>query len=363
MLASDFYDLIDSFAPFNLACDWDNSGFQVGNKDKVINRVAFALDPSFEVVKEAIDIKADLLITHHPLIFSPLKSLCSGSSSFNIINCALKNDLTILCCHTNWDAAGVSLALAELLELRFCEILEQIPENLLKLVVFVPKDSIKEVMDSLFASGAGTIGDYKDCSFRAEGIGSFFPLDGTNPTIGKRGEFTEVEEVRIELIVRKHLKNIVTRALLEAHPYETPAYEFYDILVPGNYGFGIIGSLSTPTEPLSFVSQKLNLTNFCHTSFMPSKVTKVALLPGSGGSYVKIAKNRGAELLITGDLKHHDAILACELGLGVISAGHFETENPSMDYLLNMLQKMTKDAKVDYRRILGSSPISYYRKV
>jgi dinuclear metal center YbgI/SA1388 family protein len=359
MKASDVYDAIDSFAPFALQADWDNSGFQVGDPEREVSRVAVSLDPTLEVIKKAIEGGAELLVCHHPLIFKPLSRIISGNPVSEAVLLAIKNNLTIISAHTNWDAAGICQSLAHILEIRPIDFLEEIAVDLLKLVVFVPSSNAPSLMEALFKAGAGCIGRYSKCSFRVEGIGTFFAGEDTKPHIGAPGTFSETPEYRLELILPPSLRHKVTCAILKNHPYEEPAFEFYPIKTYGEYGYGLYGTWDPPKEPLAFVAEKLGLEALVHTPQIPKLVSKVAIMPGSMSSIVGQAKKSGSELLITGDLKHHLAYEAQDLGLGVISAGHFETENPGTKTLMLILKGQLEMLEFFY--IEGISPMAVWR--
>ncbi|MDR2353025.1 MAG: Nif3-like dinuclear metal center hexameric protein [Deltaproteobacteria bacterium] len=342
MLAQDFYRLIDKIAPFSLALEWDNSGFQVGDPQQEVKKVAFALDPTLAVIQKAIFLRANLLICHHPLIFKPLKNIIFPNPVYHALTLALENKLTILSAHTNWDAVGVHFALAGLLELKPLGFLEPTSPKLLKLVVFVPPEYFSKVSQALFQAGAGTIGDYTSCSFRAQGLGSFLPPPDGKPFIGNTNEYTETPELRLEVILPESLAFACVEAIKLSHPYEEPAFEFYPCTTYSQSGFGLVGLWEPPREPIKFVSKKLALPELPHAGPIPLKVTKVVLCPGSGASYVESAKRSGADILITGDLTHHHALAAKELGIGVLDAGHFHTERPGMLYLQEKISHALK---------------------
>ncbi|MDR2199707.1 MAG: Nif3-like dinuclear metal center hexameric protein [Deltaproteobacteria bacterium] len=357
MNVSDILQVLDKIAPFALALDWDNSGLQTGDPDAPVKWAAVSLDPSLESVKAALDGGAQLLITHHPLIFSPLKSLNTGDPRAAALLAAIKGGLAVVAFHTNYDAAVMSLALAERLELRPEGFLEAAPLNLLKLVVLVPEDVSQKVMDAVFAAGAGDLGDYSQCSFSSPGVGSFLPGDDALPYAGEPGIFTRCRELRIEALLPPSRREAVTKALRRAHPYEEPAFEFYPATLSGRYGFGLVGSWNEPRDPAAFVRERLGLEHLPLAWNAPGEVTRAALLPGSGGAYLEAAKKAGAEILVTGELGHHRALEALDLGLGVLSAGHFETENPGMESLALRLERLlAPEVRVFF--IAGRSPFA-----
>jgi hypothetical protein len=284
----------------------------------------------------------------------------AGTSAGDALIYAIENKITVVSAHTNWDAAGVAKALAELLELKEEGFLEPLSADLLKLVVFVPEKSAGNILDAVHGAGAGRMGAYSRCSYRSGGMGSFLASPESRPAVGKPGEASEVREERIEVILKASLRDKVADAILRTHPYETPAFEFYPVSAPGESGFGLVGSWSPKREPLAFVAAKRGLSALNRTRFMPEKAGRVALMPGSGGSYLALAKKAGAELLITGDLAHHDAQAACDLRLGVIGAGHFETENPSVPLLKEKLEKLAPE--VSFRAIKSLGPLAVWTK-
>jgi dinuclear metal center YbgI/SA1388 family protein len=347
MKVSHFLDIANRLAPFPLALDWDNSGLQTGNPEALADRVSLCLDPTLEAVSLAAKAGSSLLISHHPLIFKPLKRLSSADPVAAPLLLAARENLSVISLHTNWDAVGVAPALARVLELRPQGPLEPNPRRLLKLIAFIPQDYQEKVKESLFAAGAGTIGAYRECSFSSPGLGNFLPPENGRPFIGAPGERSQAEEIRLETIVEPSLRDQVTRALLESHPYEEPAFEFLEVMAPGP-GFGLVGYWDPPREAVSFVKKALNLKALSYAGPRPGLVSRVALMPGSGGSYVEMAFKAGAEALITGDVSHHQALLAKDFGLTVISAGHFETERPSLEPLRESLLKEAK--------LIGESP-------
>ncbi|MDR2406139.1 MAG: Nif3-like dinuclear metal center hexameric protein [Deltaproteobacteria bacterium] len=340
MRVLDILKILDKLAPFSLALDWDNSGLQVGDLESEVKKLAVCLDPTLKVMEEALKQGAKLLVSHHPLIFKPLKHISINDKSTEALIFALKNELTVVSAHTNYDASGMSQALADILELKVEGFLERAPLNYLKVVVFVPPESADALMEGIFQAGAGIIGNYSKCSFQLEGKGSFLGDALTNPAVGKSGNLEVTPELRVEAVLAPQLRDKVASAIIKNHPYEEPAYDFYEAQSPGKYGFGALGLWDPPREPLEFIAERLKLSALPTAGPIPPKVKRVALMPGSGGSYVTAAKNAGAELLVTGDLSHHQALTAADLGLGVISAGHFETENPGMLALSQSLKRI-----------------------
>jgi dinuclear metal center YbgI/SA1388 family protein len=359
MKAGGILKIIDGFAPFSLALDWDNSGLQCGDPDKPVSRCAVSLDPTPAVVEEALGAGADLLVAHHPLIFKPLKSLAAGAPQTRALVAAVKADLPVISAHTNWDAAGMCRALADALELKVTGFLEPVPADLLKIVCFVPPGSFREVSEALFEAGAGQIGSYSRCSFRSDGLGGFLPPPDGAPYVGEAGIYTETQEQRLEAILPGTLKERCADAVRASHPYEEPAFEFHRVEAPGSFGFGASCAWDRPRDPLPWIASKLGAANLVTSGPVPGSCSRLALLPGSGGSYLPLAKAAGCEILVTGDLTHHQALLSEELGVGVVSAGHLETEAPGCERLMREMARRAEG--VDFFMIRSESPMPVWR--
>lgn len=337
---------IERIAPDALAEDWDNCGLQVGGSAAEVSRVLVALTPLPEVFDEAEASGADFLLFHHPLIFGSLNSVNVGSYPGTLISRAVNRDLAVYAAHTSYDAApqGVSAALARTLGLE--EPLEIISPRgeLRKLVVFVPEENVEEVAEALGKAGAGEIGDYKQCTFRTPGTGTFLPGESANPYLGKRGELEKAPEVRLETVVPAHLAARAAAAATEAHPYEETALDVYPVEGhPEGCGYGRIGRLPQPLAPEELtesVSAALGFPARLVADPEPGRrIERAAVLGGSGGSFIREVAASGAQAYITGDLDYHDALLAESLGLTAIDAGHAATELPSLHPLARRLSE------------------------
>ncbi|MDR2348994.1 MAG: Nif3-like dinuclear metal center hexameric protein [Deltaproteobacteria bacterium] len=364
MLASDILKLIDGFAPFRTALGWDNSGFQVGDPGVKVKKAALSLDATPAVVEEAVRRGAQLLITHHPLIFTPLKRITRDLPNAEAVFLAVKNNLTVISAHTNLDFAGVADALAEVLELTPVDFLEPVEPKYLKLVLFLPTSfDSRELMKAVFATGAGTLGDYDRCFYKVGGKGHFRALENASPFVRSKSSSDAFEEDRVEILMDPSQKDKVTKAIMAHHPYEEPAYEFYEVEHTGRHGLGLVGKWDPPKAPLPFAAKKLGLDVLARTSRVPARAETVALLPGSLSSdAIRLAKDKGAEVLITGEFGHHKADEADRLGLGLIGAGHMATEAPAMPFLKKKLEELSakERPKPEFFVIPGESPISHF---
>ena len=344
----DLVGLVNRFYPTGLAEEWDNVGLQVGDPKGTVHRVMVALDPSLGVVEKAIESQCQVLITHHPLIFHPLKKVVPGGDVGSILFHAIQNNLALVVAHTNLDRArdGLNDWLAQRLDLRNIKPFETKKGELLKLVVYVPSNFGEEVANALFEAGAGQVGEYDQCSFRAPGQGTFRPGPDTSPFMGEPGRREWVEELRLEVIVPRENIDQVSRKLVQTHPYEEVAYD----LIPlensrQDLGLGRIGHLADKLSLAEFVErvkEKLEAPLVRLVGDRGQTIGKVAVCGGSGGSLVGKAIRQGADALVTGDLKYHEARSAESRGLAVIDAGHFHTEKWVVPNLVERLEKEVK---------------------
>jgi len=350
---SDLIGIINKIAPPGLAEDWDNVGLQVGDPSAEVRRVMVALDPCPASVEEAISNSCQLLVTHHPLIFKPLKRISTADEVGRLIHRSIGSNLAIVSLHTNYDVAenGVNDLLSRLLGLQGARPLKVTSrEELLKLVVFVPLSHEAEVMDALLPYG-GMPGNYADCSFRVSGQGTFRPLAGANPFIGEVGTRETVEECRLEIMLRKSGLPQALKALYKAHPYEEPAFD----LIPlqnegGTLGIGRIGELSEPLPMEEFAllaKERLGLTGLRVVGELGKTVSRVALCGGSGASLLRDAVRQGADLYLTGDIKYHEACEARSHGIALIDAGHFATERLMIEGLSAQLEQELLRRRLD----------------
>ena len=347
---------VERLAPPALAEGWDNSGLQVGDLAAGASRVLVALTPLPEVFDEAEETGADFLLLHHPLIFSPLRSVNTGSYPGDFVARAISGNLTVYAAHTTYDAApdGVSAALAAAVGLRGPLEVVSPRGALRKLVVFVPTEDAEAVSEALAGAGAGRIGDYTRCTFRSPGTGTFLPGEGSDPYLGERGRLERVDEIRLETVVPAHLVRAAVDAATAAHPYEEVALDVYPVEgIPEGCGYGRVGTLPEPLSPEELDS------NISHSLGFPARlvsegnrgsIRRVAVLGGSGGSFILEAASSGADAYVTGDLDYHDALLAESLGLAAVDAGHAATELPSLEPLARRLAELV-DVPVGVSRI------------
>jgi dinuclear metal center YbgI/SA1388 family protein len=340
---SDIIGIINKIAPFGFAEEWDNSGLQVGDPTARVSRIMVSLDAGPEALEAAINRRCQLLLTHHPLLFRPSKIINVADPSGHLIKLALKNDLSIVSLHTNYDIAdnGINDLLAERIGLKSCVPLSITGgEELVKLIVFVPRGHEEEVMEALFQF-SGFIGNYSDCSFLSCGTGTFKPLAGADPFIGKVGSREYAEETRVEVLLRKDDVPMAVDAMVLAHPYEEPAYDLYPLLNKGrNRGLGRVGVLETGIS-LDLLGARIkeafSIGGLRIVGEGARIVRRVAVCGGSGASFLRDAFRQGADVLITGDVKYHDARDAQMLGLALVDMGHFASEKVMIEGMASVL--------------------------
>lgn len=338
--------IVEKLAPKDLALDWDNPGLNIGDFSQKIEKILLTLTVTQEVAEYAAARGHDMIISHHPVFFKPLKSLRWDLPEGKIAYTAAKNDIAIYSAHTNLDIAvgGVNDVLAQKLSLKDVKPLKITKtEKLVKLVVFVPEGYDDIVRNAIGNVGAGFIGNYSCCTFNSTGIGTFKPEEGTKPFIGKKGNLEKVKEVRIETIVPEKILKKVVNVMIKAHPYEEVAYDIYPLKNEGEaMGIGRIGYLQEEMTLLKlseFVKKRLSANHVRVVGNLVTSINKVALCGGAGADLVSAAAFKGADVLVTGDFKYHEALEAKDLGLCIIDAGHFPTEYVVLSKLADFIKQ------------------------
>ncbi|MEE0511211.1 MAG: Nif3-like dinuclear metal center hexameric protein [Peptococcaceae bacterium] len=350
MRVKDIMQQIEHLAPTMLKEDWDNVGLQIGDPAAEVKRVLLALTPSLTVVEEAIEKHADLIVTHHPFIFKGVKTLRTDTAIGRMSQLCLKHDVALYAAHTNLDIArgGVNDVLAERLGLVDVEGLEEtLATPRYKVVVFVPISHLETVKTALFEAGAGWQGNYDACAWSVAGQGQFRPLQGADPYLGQVGAVEEVAEARLEVLVDHAVLAKVLTALRQSHPYEEPAYDvFVNEASVERESLGRIGRLPQPkafVEWLDDVKSSLNLPVISFAGPTNTQVERVALCGGSATEFLHRAKQLGADVYVTGDMKYHDAQQAVELGLPMVDVSHYAGERPVLARLSSYLTESFGD--------------------
>lgn len=363
MKIKDIIKVIEDLAPLSFQEPYDNTGMQIGSSDKEINSVLLTLDVTEDTINEAIENKTDLIISHHPLIFSGIKKLSGKNSTERIVIKAIKNDIAIYSCHTNIDSAwqGVNIKLAEKLGLQKIKILKPVTGNLKKLVTFVPADHADKLRTALFEAGAGNIGNYDSCSFNTEGKGTYRANENANPFAGKINELHSENEIRIETIFPSHLKSKVLSALLANHPYEEVAFDIFSLDNTFNkQGIGAIGILNEETDEnifLKSIKKTLNCKQIRHSALTGKKIKKVAVCGGSGSFLISEALSSDADAFVTADLKYHQ-FQEPENKMLLVDAGHFETEYHTLEIFYELLNKKFPTFAIYFSKV-STNPVNY----
>lgn len=344
MKIAEITNYLESLAPLSSQESYDNSGLIVGERDTEVTNALISLDCTEEIVEEAIQKGCNLVIAHHPIVFRGIKKFNGKNYVERTVIKAIQNNIAIYAIHTNLDnyRFGVNKKIGDLLGIADPKVLAPVSEKLVKLAVFSPLSHKEEVLNALFSSGAGSIGDYDQCSFSTEGTGSFRASENADPHVGEKGERHLENEVKIEVLVSAHHLGKVIGAMLNAHPYEEVAYDCYPLLNKNkDEGAGMIGTLAEPMDEKSFLNLLKN-TFKCgvirHTKLFDKPVKKVAWCGGAGSFLLNTAKAKGADIYITGDYKYHEFFDA-EDKIIIADIGHFESEQYTIELLDELLRK------------------------
>lgn len=359
----DVISYLDRLAPPAYQESYDNATLICGDRNTELNGVVCTLDCTEAVVDEAISLGANLIVAHHPIVFKGLKSLTGRNYVERTVIKAIKNDIAIFAIHTNLDhvATGVNKRICDRLGLTQTKILQPKKQILSKLVFFVPVEEKGKVLDAVFAAGAGQIGEYKDCSFQVEGMGTFTPSENAKPFSGKPGIPQFDRESRIEVILPSFLSNRVISAMKKAHPYEEVAY-YLSALENENQevGAGMIGRLNNPMDGekfLDYLKEKMNLKVIKHTNLIHRKISKVAVCGGAGIFLLSDAKRAGADVFVTSDVKYHeffdaeDQLILCDIG-------HYESEIFTKELLAELLSQNFPNIALYLTKVV-TNPTSY----
>jgi dinuclear metal center YbgI/SA1388 family protein len=328
---TDIINIMEKWAPAATAEPWDNVGLLTGHGQAEVQEAWVALEASPALLNQARLKPAQMLLLHHPPIFTPLKNLRTDQPGQAALLEAAAGGLNIFAAHTNLDLArdGVSQALAARLGLKNLRpLLPQEQGQFLKLVVFTPRGNVQPLSQALFAAGAGRLGNYQECSFVSNGTGQFKPLAQARPSLGKKGELCQVEESRLEVLLPKAALSTVLSALHRYHPYEEPAYDLVPLL-NRQLGFGQVGDLPTPLQGRAFLQGAARACLASAPQYagpVPARVSRVAVLGGSGGMGLRAAAAAGAQVFVSGEAGYHCADLAEDLNICVLLLGHYASE-------------------------------------
>jgi dinuclear metal center YbgI/SA1388 family protein len=363
MKIKEIITILEEMAPLAYAEDFDNVGLLVGNEAENATGILVCHDALESVIDEAITKKCNFIVCFHPIIFSGMKKITGKNYVERAVLKAIKNEIAIYAVHTALDnhKNGVSKIFCDALGLENTKILVPKTHFIQKLVTYTIPENAEQVRNALFEVGVGKIGNYEDCSFNSQGIGTYMGNENSNPEIGERFEFVETQEIKIEVIFEKQLQGKVLQALFKKHVYEEVAYEIYDLQNQHpNIGLGMVGELEIPlseVEFLSFVKSKMQCGGIRHSSLLGKSIKKVAVLGGSGSFAIKNAIQAGADVFLTADLKYHNFYEA-ENKLVIADIGHYESERYTKNYIVDYLkEKITNFAIVLSEE--NTNPVKY----
>lgn len=345
MRLADVVRHLDSIAPPSTAEAWDNVGLLVGDANADVSRAMLCIDYTAAVAEEAEAAGCDLVLAYHPPLFKPLKKLTAGGASALIYD-AIRRGVAVYSPHTALDVAegGTNDVLADVVGIgkdrRPIKLADTKAANC-KLVTFVPHDAVAAVSGAMFAAGAGRIGNYSSCSFRSSGTGTFFGEEGTKPAAGQAGRLETSVETRIETVVPLAKVADVVRALKQSHPYETPAFDLVTLAAPPTgAGLGRAGALETPAERSELfdrIKRGLDVDRLLIAGPTEGVATTAAVCAGSCGEYLADVRATKADVYVTGELRHHDALALAAAGMTVVCTLHSHSERVTLRHLAERL--------------------------
>ena len=354
---------LEAFAPTAYAEDFDNVGLLVGNYSTGVSGILIALDTLETVVDEAIEKGCNLIVSFHPIIFSGLKKLTGTNYVERVIIKAIEHRIAIYAIHTALDNAfeGVNAKICEVLGLQNRKILIPQKGTIKKLITYVPEKNAADLRNMLFNAGAGNIGNYDHCSFNTKGTGTFKGNENASPVIGERGKTHYENEIQLHITYPKHKERAVLKALFEHHPYEEVAYEIVTLENSNQHiGMGMVGELEhsmSETDFLHHVKSTMNVSCIRHSALLKKDIKTVAVLGGSGAFAIAHARNSGADIFITSDVKYHQFFQA-EQGIVIADIGHYETEQFTKALLFDYLTKKIPNFAI-VLSVCNTNPIKY----
>lgn len=359
---ADLIRAMEEVAPTRLAEPWDNVGLLVGDPAAPLGRVVLTIDCTREVLREATSGGGDVaIVSYHPPIFEAQKRFAAGSIAY----AAARAGVAVYSPHTALDAAdgGTNDVLADALGMTARAPLRaaEQKDRELKLVTFVPEEHVERVSAALFAAGAGRIGKYESCSFRSPGTGTFFGGEGTNPVVGQPGRLELAPELRLETVVPIPRAAEVLRALRASHPYEEPAFDLVRLAAaPPGLGPGRVGTVERAPlrDHVARVKKALGVEHVLVAGSLDREVARAAVCAGSGGDLIGDAVAAGADLLLTGEVRHHDALRAVASGLAVVCTRHSVSERAALVALERRLAELLPGAPIT-RAARDADPLAF----
>ena len=354
---------LESKCPLAYQESYDNCGLIAGDAEQTIAGALLCLDSTEDVVKEAIKLKCNLIIAHHPILFSPVKKLTGKTYAERVIIAAIKHNICIYAMHTNLDNIynGVNHKIAKKIGLENLNILSPKSGLLKKLVTFAPVANAEKVRTALFEAGAGSIGNYEECSFNAAGMGTFKAGKGANPYVGAKGKRHNEPEERIETIFTVDKEQVLINALLNAHPYEEVAYDIYNLTNAHKLiGSGMVGDLKKSMKEKDFLAHlKKTMKTECirYSPLLGKTIKRVAVCGGSGSFLLPDAIHAKADILVTADFKYHQFFDA-DNKIVIADIGHYESEQFTSQLFYDILTRKFPIFAVHLSKS-NTNPINY----
>jgi dinuclear metal center YbgI/SA1388 family protein len=349
MKVRDIAAVVEKITPLGLAQPWDNVGLLIGDPEQNVKNVLLTIDVTQAVVAEAKELGTDLILSYHPVIWDGLKKIRTDTASRSV-HAIIRAGISVFSIHTALDAVGggVNDGLAEILGIQdpkpIGDYVQYSPQDYYKFVVFVPVEAMAKVANAVFEAGAGWIGNYRNCGFHTEGTGTFLPLEGAHPAIGQQGRFEQVHEARFETIVPADKVEAVVEAMKKAHPYDVPAFDIYKLFdYASRFGLGRIGPLAKPRRLDRIIEAVKRRTGAKAVGLVGDQkrlVRKAAVCAGTCGEILNLIIASGADLYLTGELKHHQALAAQEAGLTCICLSHTVSERFILKKLAGQIKEL-----------------------
>jgi dinuclear metal center YbgI/SA1388 family protein len=363
MKIKEIISVLEQMSPLEYAEDFDNVGLLLGNPNDEATGILVCHDALENVIDEAITKNCNMIVCFHPIIFSGLKKITGKNYVERSIIKAIKNNIAIYAVHTALDnhQEGVNKIFCDNLGIKNTKILIPKQNFIRKLVTYTTPENADKVRNAILQTGAGTIGNYDNCSYNSNGFSTYRGNQNSNPTIGTKGELTTTNETKIEVTFEKHLESKILKALFDNHIYEEVAYEIYDLQNEHqNIGLGMIGELETEMSEkdfLEFVKNKMQANGIRHSEFLNKKIKKVAVLGGAGSFAIKNAIMAGADAFLTADLKYHQFYEA-ENQILLADIGHFESERYTKNYIVDYLRKKILNFAIIFSEE-NTNPVKY----
>lgn len=363
MKVKEITDYLETIAPLAYQESYDNAGLICGSHSMEVTAALICLDSTEAVIDEAIKTGCNMVIAHHPIVFSGLKKINGKNYVERVIIKAIQNNIAIYAAHTNLDNVhnGVNAKIAEKLGLVNCKILAPQKGLLKRLITFAPKDKAEDIRKALFLAGAGNIGNYDECSFNSEGTGTFRAGEDTDPYVGEQGKQHQEKETKIETIFPAYLESKIIGALIKVHPYEEVAYDLIPLTnMHERVGAGMIGELPSEMDEMIFLKQLkqvMKADGIRYTALRDKKIKKVAVCGGSGSFLLQNAIQKNADVFVTSDFKYHQFFDA-ENGIVIADIGHYESEQFTMELFYDLLKEKFNTFAIHLSKI-NTNPINY----